>query len=228
MNKRLGENLVEPLTSLMPDFPTEGIAYRGDPIRYAGGSLQRASGNYIVFTPNENDPVEELATELQQGVNFALQFSYPEQWGENPANPINGQFEGYTAHYSENPHDLPVLSWGTTSHLGQLAAVQAAGRCFYTRDARITVGSVRVDGPIAPSHIREPIVATLEDIHQIESSIDQPRNPDQKFRWPTRKHRPPTFAEYLGGIGRVEFHSGLGNLMAARLLSAIKNEIEIS
>lgn len=218
--------LTEHLSQAMAAFPAEGIAYRGDAVANATRSLQRASANYIVFLPTPNSDIEHLATELQEGVEFALQFTYPTAWGENPRNPIPGVFSGYGNHYAQNPHDLPAISWGVASSHGQLAAVKRHGRGFYTQNSFITVGSVEREGPVNEGNIEPIITATLEDIQNLEASIALPENEvtvrslSNLIR--AKQRRPLSRAEYLGGTGRPDFHARLGELMVHKLLDSVE------
>ncbi len=216
------------LADALPAFPHGGIAYRGDSIMHSDGSLARESANYIVFDPQHDTSktLADLALELQDGINFALQFSYPDEWGSNPVNPIQCDFSGYSQHYSANPNDLPVVSWGTESYAGQFDRLKRRRSGFYTARSFITTGSVRYDGKISDALAHQPITASVEDIQKIENSLPVPDNTLTRVatarRWkPSRKM---TTNEYLGGPGRLQFHAQLGELMASRLITEITDE----
>lgn len=218
--------LREHLSQVVTTFPAEGIAYRGDAIVHAEGSLRRSSANYMVLSPTPESDEGYLATELQEGVEFALQFTYPMAWGENPRNPIIGAFNGYEDHYAQNPHDLPAISWGVTSGQDHLTAIKRHGRGFYTRNSFITVGSVDREGPIEERNTGPIITATLEDIRSLEAGIALPEE-EVTFRSLRRligakEHKQPSRVEYLRNKGRTAFHARLGELMAHKLLDSVQ------
>lgn len=215
--------LAEKLFEALPVLPRDGIAYRGDAIRYSAGSLQRSSGNYIIFTPGESP--ETLATELQEGINFALQFSYPRDWGENPKDSIPGEFQGYSAHYRNDQLSLPAISWGVSSFDRQLAIAKNRGSVLYTSGGCIAIGKVQRDGPITERANSSPVVATLDDIRHIEETVGTLQNERSRVRsfatWKSKKARAN---EYLAGSGRPIFHERLGSIIALRLVEVLTKE----
>jgi hypothetical protein len=217
------------LAPVLPVLPAEGIAYRGDPLRYADGCLQRLSSNYILFggeTARVATP--ELAAELQGGVNYAAQFSYPREWGMNPKHRIADEgFTGYAAHYAQHPEDLPVISWGKGQYPGQLATIRDHDSGTYTPEARVFVGYIGRSGYLEDAQ-KSPVVATLEDIEQAEAAALDPQQVAQVADQMQRPYKYQVYGmrtrEYLAWFGRPYFHRALGATMASRLVTAMGNE----
>jgi len=219
--------LVEHLSQTMATFPDEGIVYRGDAVANAAGSLQRNSANYIVFSPTPKSDVEQLAVELQRGVEFTLQFTYPPAWGESPRNPIPIAFDGYGNHYAQNPGDLPAISWGVASDPGQLTTVKRYGRGFYIEDSFFIAGSVEREGPIEERRTGPIVAATLEVIQALEANTELPESeeiigPRALRRFGIGRKRKLSLAEYLGDRGRADFHARLGEFMAHKLIDSVQ------
>lgn len=202
-------NFLEALNSM----PSEGIALRGDQNTRAKilkeKGLVEGQINYIVFRPPELRPkvwgkdAEDLYGELKSAIDMALVYSDPWQDTGAFSRISDVDFVDFKEYFSNNPEQLPAITWFVEAGENQFKRVLERGRLWYHDKYEHHTGDVDTFGTVPSDKLRPTILLDEEDISLAQELIMEKNT---KADWRTK---------------RRELRDELGKIAASKLMSAM-------